>query len=201
MATRDSGVRRERSYFFEKYCQGKGIDIGCRDIKVLPEADGYDKQDFPGVIRGDATNMDPIQDETYDWVYSSHCLEHIEDIETGLRNWWRILKTGGHMILIVPHRDYFERQLRRPSKYNRSHFHFFLPFQSDPPDTLCLYDLLQKTLENGFIRYINECSDAMPVHRAGEVRNENPVIPVPTEYSIEAVIQKGTLTPMFEFNL
>ena len=33
-----------------------------------------------------------VKDETYDFVYSSHTLEHINDIYTALKNWIRILK-------------------------------------------------------------------------------------------------------------
>lgn len=198
MATGNAHHRRKRSYFFEKYCQGKGIDIGCKDVKVLPYADGFDKQDLPGVdIIGDATYMEAIPDESYDWVYSDHCLEHLQDVHTALTNWWRILKPKGHMIVVVPHRDYYERKLRLPSIYNGSHFHFFLPFEKDPPDTICLYDLLRETTPGGSIRYVNECSDCMPVHRAGELAAGSEV---PPEWSIEAVVQKSYLTPMYEAN-
>lgn len=197
MGTGNAGFRRARSYFFEKYCQGRGIDIGCFNVRVTEEADGFDKRDLPGVIQGDATYMEPIENETYDWVYSSHCLEHIEDMQTALRNWWRILKSGGHLIVFVPHRDYYERKLTLPSVHNGSHFRFFLPFESFPPDTIALYDLLRETLDDGYIRYINECSDYMPVHRAEGVVNMGG-LPAPPEWSIEAVIQKGRLQPMFE---
>jgi len=200
MGTGNAVTRRKRSYFFEKYCQGKGIDIGCHNAKILPEADGFDKQDLPGVtIIGDATHMEGVQDNNYDWVYSSHCLEHIQDVHTGLQNWWRILKYGGHLILFVPHRDYYERQLTLPSIYNGSHFHYFLPFEAEPPDTVSLYHLLRGTLPGGSIRYINECCDHMPVHRAGEIEIRGGK-DAPSEWSIEAVIQKSHLQPMFERN-
>jgi SAM-dependent methyltransferase len=185
MGTGNAPFRRKKSRFFAKYCSGKGIDIGYHndESKVLPAADGYDKRNIPGGIRGDATYMAEIADEAYDWVYSSHCLEHIDNIELALVNWWRILKPGGYLILSVPHRDYYEKKHTLPSVGNRSHKYYFLPFQSVPPDTVCLYDLICSTLQDYYIVYINECSD---------------FVEVPPEWSIEAVIQKGYYTPMFE---
>jgi SAM-dependent methyltransferase len=199
VGTGNAGARRKRSYFFEKYCQGKGIDIGCHNSKVLPDADGFDKQDFPGVIRGDATFMEAVADESYDWVYSSHCLEHLENVHTGLRNWWRILKNAGYLILFVPHRDYYEQKRTLPSQFNKSHFRYFLPFEADPPDTFSLYELIRETMVDGSIVYIKECSDYQPVHRVGEVLHHGPRV-APSEWSIEAVIQKGPLLPIFERN-
>ena len=101
------------------------------------------------------------------------------------------------MIVVVPHRDYYERKMQLPSIYNGSHFHFFLPFEKDPPDTLCFYDLLRANTPGGSVRYINECSDSMPVHRACKLVGGRQD---PAEWSIEAVVQKCYLTPMFERN-
>lgn len=199
MGTGNAEGRRKNTFFFEKYCRGKGIDIGCHRVKVLPEVDGFDKQDFPGVIRGDATFMEPIADETYDWVYSSHCLEHIVDVDTALENWWRILRHGGYLILVVPHQDYYERKHILPSVYNGSHKHFFLPFESVGSDTLSLYELIRKNLDDGFIIYLNECSNASPVHRADPAIGYS-AISVAPECSIEAVIQKGEYKPVFDMN-
>jgi ubiquinone/menaquinone biosynthesis C-methylase UbiE len=45
---------------------------------------------------GDARRP-PFQNETFDEVYSSHCIEHIEwfEIEATIKEWVRILKPGG----------------------------------------------------------------------------------------------------------
>ena len=41
----------------------------------------------------------PFKDETFDLVYSSHCIEHIEWylVEDAFRHWVRILKPGGKL--------------------------------------------------------------------------------------------------------
>jgi len=201
MGTLGAEKRRKRSYYFEKYCQGRGIDIGCQITPLLPltEIDGYDQAAHPGVITGDATHMEGIQDESYDFVYSSNCLEDIEDVNTALKNWWRILKPGGHLLLFLPHRDYYEQKRTLPSVGNQAHLHFFHPFESDPPDTLSLYDLIRSNLDDAFIIYMNECCDYIPVHRAGDILHGGPQ-DSPCEWCIEAVVQKGHFQPIFERN-
>src|SRR3546814_3492720 len=61
-----------------------------------------------------------VADESYDFVHSSHCLEHLRDPEEGLRNWFRILKPGGHLIVTVPDEDLYEQGIF-PSAYNPDH--------------------------------------------------------------------------------
>ena len=50
----------------------------------------------------DITNMHSIPDETYDFFICSHVLEHILDDKKALSELFRILKTGGSGILMVP---------------------------------------------------------------------------------------------------
>lgn len=50
----------------------------------------------------------PFPDNTFDEVYSSHCIEHVEwyEVESTIREWVRILKPGGvlevHTVNAVP---------------------------------------------------------------------------------------------------
>lgn len=46
--------------------------------------------------------MMPFEDEFFDLVLCSHVLEHVEDDEKALNEIFRILKSGGHAILLVP---------------------------------------------------------------------------------------------------
>ena len=101
------------------YCEGTGIDLGCGSDKVRPEAIGVDLRDLPGVnVREDASGkLAWVMDEQFDYVYSSHFLEHVERPLDCLREWARILKTGGYLILYLPHKDHY-------TEYNPEHKQF-----------------------------------------------------------------------------
>jgi len=70
--------RRNLCGFFDKYCKGKGIDIGCADSPITQNCTLYDISLNPSQ---DAQTMLDILDESYDWVYSSHCLEHMSSLQ------------------------------------------------------------------------------------------------------------------------
>lgn len=132
-------TRRVREGFFETYCQGKGIDIGHGGDPVTPTVHGWEIED------GDAHSMPGVSDATYDFVYSSHSLEHMNDPETAVRRWWQILKPGGYLIISVPDRDLFEKKKTLPSRFSTDHKHFFLLDRDDPPDTIGLVPLVLRT--------------------------------------------------------
>ena len=47
-----------------------------------------------------------IQSGSYDCVIASHCLEHIANPIKALLEWKRVLRPGGLLLLILPHRDH-----------------------------------------------------------------------------------------------
>ena len=53
----------------------------------------------------EATNLDNITSSSYDFVLSSHTLEHVANPLLALSEWARTLKENGLLVLIVPHRD------------------------------------------------------------------------------------------------
>ncbi|OYV92745.1 MAG: hypothetical protein B7Z60_10190 [Ferrovum sp. 37-45-19] len=60
-----------------------------------------------------------------DFVFSSHVLEHIENTEKTLKEWWRLIKPGGYLVLYLPHKDFYPN-MGSPDA-NPSHLHDFLP--------------------------------------------------------------------------
>jgi SAM-dependent methyltransferase len=74
----------------------------------------YDRAHLPGrQFILEAVDLAPIPDSSYDFVLSSHTLEHIANPLRALREWMRVLRSGGILILVVPHHaDTFDR--RRP---------------------------------------------------------------------------------------
>lgn len=115
--------RLSDSRFITRYFVGNGIDIGAGDDPVS----NY-KDFFPGMQQvrnwdlpdGDAQLMASVADNSFDWLLSSHCLEHMRDPTEAMRNWSRILKPGGHMVLLVPDEDLYEQGVF-PSRFNWDH--------------------------------------------------------------------------------
>jgi len=62
-------------------------------------------------------------DSHFDFVYSSHLLEEIQDTEPTLREWLRVLKDGGHIILYQVDKEYYH-PLGDP-RCNQRHIHHF----------------------------------------------------------------------------
>jgi len=94
--------------------QGKGIDIGCGPDPVLETARRFDVED------GDANHITRFVSETFDYVYSSHCLEHMHDPAKALAEWWQLVKPGGHLFFVVPDEDLYEQGFF-PSLFNPDH--------------------------------------------------------------------------------
>lgn len=54
---------------------------------------------------GDATTL-PFRDNSLDYVVSSHVLEHVANPVAALAEWYRVLRPGGIIYLVVPDRRY-----------------------------------------------------------------------------------------------
>ncbi len=66
----------------------------------------YQKDKKPGYqYICEAVNLSPIPPEAYDFVLSSHSIEHIANPLKAISEWKRILKDEGLLLLVVPHRD------------------------------------------------------------------------------------------------
>jgi len=57
------------------------------------------------VIINDAVNITNVKNETYDFCFSSHSLEHIANPLKAINEWLRIIKKGGYIIIIVPEKS------------------------------------------------------------------------------------------------
>lgn len=106
---------------FDKYLHGKGIDIGCGDDPLDILKGSLIKWD---VAQGDAELLQGVGDQSLDFVYSSHCLEHLKNVENALQNWCRVIKPGGYLYFTVPDYTLYEKNTF-PSVFNPDHKHTF----------------------------------------------------------------------------
>jgi SAM-dependent methyltransferase len=70
------------------------------------------------VIVGDAVDISLIQNESYDFCFSSHSLEHIANPLKAINEWLRIIKNNGHIIIIVPEKSVCFDHKRNYSKFS-----------------------------------------------------------------------------------
>jgi SAM-dependent methyltransferase len=143
-----------RSYdkrFVARWLVGDGIDIGSGDdplqnykplFPLMGAVHDWDQDE------GDAMLMEGVPDERFGFVHSSHCLEHLQDPSIALKNWVRICKPGGHLVLVVPDEDLFEQGVW-PSTFNTDHKWSFTIGKSRSwcPKSVNLIDLLRDVLD------------------------------------------------------
>ncbi len=142
--------RSKDKVYADKYFVGAGIDIGAGDaciirykrkFKKMTTVRSWDKVD------GDANFMSSVHDNQYDFVHSSHCLEHLNDPVVAIQNWIRICKTGGHIIVTVPDEEMYEK-LTWPPKFNPTHKWSFTIWtkQKRLPKSVILLDIFKEFL-------------------------------------------------------
>jgi SAM-dependent methyltransferase len=91
------------------YCAGKGIEIGPGHRPYCdPNSTVFvDKVAVPvGDLKVEKIEdawVLPFPDQRFDFLFSSHCLEHCPDTIRTLLEWRRVVRTGGYLVLILPH--------------------------------------------------------------------------------------------------
>ena len=114
-----------------RFCKGDGVDLGFGGDPIVPHAICMDMpstyanyEDNVQHLHGDARNLYWFADDSLDFLYSSHLLEDFEDTSKVLKEWLRVIKPGGLLILFLPdeqaYRTYCKRQGKLP---NAHHIH------------------------------------------------------------------------------
>jgi len=104
--------------FAVQVCSGFGYDIGCMKKEWA----------FPGAQAIDIDFDDPwdannLPDKAPDYIFSSHCLEHINGWVDTMDYWYSRLNDGGVLFLYLPD---FSQEYWRPWN-NRKHCNVFTP--------------------------------------------------------------------------
>ncbi|MCC6142336.1 MAG: methyltransferase domain-containing protein [Candidatus Hydrogenedentes bacterium] len=95
-----------------RYCLGRGCEIGpgmnpqtdpARTI-YLDRYTRYRGQRMLVDLVSDAEQL-PLATGSMDYLFSSHALEHCPNTLAVLREWQRVLRPGGRLVLRLPHRD------------------------------------------------------------------------------------------------
>ncbi|EXI83873.1 MAG: Methyltransferase domain protein [Candidatus Accumulibacter sp. BA-94] len=87
-ASKTQAIRPED--FADRFLAGHGIDPGVGDDQVCPW------------VESNASHVTRYRQElTHDAVHSSHCLEHMHDPKSALRELWNLLKPEGKLIVVL----------------------------------------------------------------------------------------------------
>jgi SAM-dependent methyltransferase len=142
--TREGQLKKFELYL--PYIQGKrGLEIGGPSdlfrkggaVPAYEEIEGLDNCDFsrstvwaehnqtflfsPGRAPGntlfcEGSALAPVADSAYDFVLSSHNLEHFANPVKALKEWQRVLKPGGALVLALPYyQDTFDHRRKTTS--------------------------------------------------------------------------------------
>ena len=177
--------------FHIRYFVGKGIDIGGgpdplgQYAGVFARMEEVRTWDFKD---GDAQWMEGVPDNEYDFVHSSHCLEHLDEPKTALAQWVRITRPGGFLIVTVPDEDLYEKG-HWPSRYNDDHKWTFTVHkpQSWSPRSVNVLDLVTGLSHLVEVERIVLLRDFVRDHFPAEV--DQTATPV-AECGIEIILRK-----------
>ena len=112
-----------------RFCTGQGLDLACGTKKIKETAIGCDigrekdsAADFAIDLEGGLTLF---ANDIFDFIFSSHYLEHAKDPPGLLQEWWRVIRPGGNLVLYLPHADLYPRVGHEGA--NPDHKHDFRP--------------------------------------------------------------------------
>jgi SAM-dependent methyltransferase len=180
------------SNFLRRYFVGVGIDIGGK-----PDPLSLYQEFFPLVNHiktwdwedGDAQFLAGVEDNSQNFVHSSHCLEHLVDPHEGIRNWLRVVREGGYLVITVPDEDLYEQGVF-PSTFNRDHKWTFTVFK-DRSWSHCSINLLDVIRELGSAAEVIKIEQLSATYRFDLPRFDQTLTPV-AECGIELIIRKRT---------
>lgn len=111
------------------------LEVGCGGRKTVPNAVGLDRvskgEKIPGVspvfiskadICADAEGPIPVEDGRFDTVIARHILEHIVNDVDAVKEWGRVLRKSGRLIIAVPNHN-----LRNTIPMNIEHVRAWTP--------------------------------------------------------------------------
>jgi SAM-dependent methyltransferase len=180
------------SNFTRRYFVGDGIDIGGKPDPLILYQElfcqirsikTWDRED------GDAQLMSGVPDNRFDFLHSSHCLEHLVDPLAGLRAWVRVVRENGYLVITVPDEDLYEQGVF-PSTYNTDHKWTFTIFKASSWSTRSM-NILDMVRSLGEPVELVRLEQLNSTYRFNLPRFDQTLSPV-AECGIEFILRKRT---------
>lgn len=148
------------------YCN---IDIPVQDRE---SHNAYFHDGFAVNIIADGADL-PFKNDTMDYVLASHVIEHFFDPIAAIEEWLRVIRPGGYVFMVVPHKnriydilrptttvseltDRHEGKLTRENYIVRADPEYEKLSQSGAAHTLPDFIKISDTVPDGFIRLDND---------------------------------------------
>jgi predicted SAM-dependent methyltransferase len=102
-------------HYFKESASVLDIGLGHAE-KIVPNAIGVDVRDCPNVdIKINPQDIYKLHEfegfeKGFSIIFSSHCLEHLEDDKAALLSWSKMLRDDGIIILYLPTEDYYKEE-------------------------------------------------------------------------------------------
>lgn len=109
--------------FAKKVCIGRGVDVGCNKKEWMLYPNDPDCMPIDPLINEYNALHFPMGCNKLDYIFSSHCLEHLDNWVDALDYWYDKLSYTGTLFLYLP--DY-SQQYWRPWN-DRKHIHILSP--------------------------------------------------------------------------
>lgn len=170
--TGKSSLRRSRDpAFIQRWFVGAGIDIGAGSDPLsayahlfprLSEVFAWDLE------QGNALYMRDLAAGQFDFVHSSHCLEHLVNPFQALSRWLELVKPGGYVVVTVPDEDLYEKSLW-PSRFNSDHKFSFTVYKPVKalPDSVNVLDLVMA------VSHVASCERISAIHEHYDERRHD----------------------------
>jgi SAM-dependent methyltransferase len=146
---------------------GQGLDIGGGNDPLRPLSGDcrlWDQKNGDG----DARHLHGVQADSLDYVYSSHCLEHLSEPIEALQRWIDVIKPGGYLYLVVPDYDLYEGGNGIRNRFHRCAFSLTRDSDSRVPLHNILGIVRNELWQRVRPLYVALCDDQFDYNRHGE---------------------------------
>jgi SAM-dependent methyltransferase len=159
------GLKKNKNQLVKKYLHGLcGIEIGGSgrsfgldgqkgsyanidiiDAETRAKGKGWKKSQLVNILSpGDDL---PFKSDVFDYVFSSHVIEHFFDPIKAINEWFRVIKKGGYIFMIIPHKE-------RTYDRNRE-ITSFTELKNRHENKIVIRDYIKRTKE-GKLKFENE---------------------------------------------
>jgi predicted SAM-dependent methyltransferase len=103
----------------------KILDIGCGKNKT-PAAIGLDRIGLPGVdVVHDLNSFPyPFEDNSFDEIYATHVIEHLDSIVKAMEEIYRLAKPRAKVVIVTPHYSDYQSWNDPTHKWHLSTYSF-----------------------------------------------------------------------------